>query len=100
MGEVGTMRRPTIGAVRGVVLPTVACSLVCGGAVLLLAATGVRGLDSPAAAAPGRTASRPATLPPPAAVAAPTPPEPAITQAPTATVWVVRLPTSRGSTVG
>jgi hypothetical protein len=94
------MRRPTIGAVRGVVLPTVACSLVCGGAVLLLAVTGVQGLDSPAAAAPGRPASRPAMLPPPAAVVVRTPPEPAITQAPTATVWVVRLPAPQGSAGG
>lgn len=91
------MRWPSVAAVRGVVLPTAACSVICGGAVLLLAVTGVRGLEAPAAAAPGRATSSQVPVPP-AAVAVPAPPEPAITQAPTATVWVVHLPASRRST--
>jgi hypothetical protein len=99
----GTMRNAISGGVRRVVLPTLACSLVCGGAVAVLAATGVRALDTPATAAPVRAAAGAAggmtdgdtALPPPGAVVVRTPPTPTITTAPTATVWVVRLTPGR-----
>ena len=93
----GTKRTPISGGVRGVVLPTLACSLACGGAVAALAVTGVRELDTPATAAPtasGREAASVRVVPP-AAVVVRTPPAPAITDAPTATVWVTRLPGGR-----
>ncbi len=85
------MRIPISSRVRGVVLPTLACSLVCGGAVAVLAATGVRALDTPATAAPGRVPEAVAAASPPQPVVVRTPPAPLITPAPTATVWVVHL---------
>jgi hypothetical protein len=72
--------------VRAVVVPTLACSLVCGGAVAALAAVGVRALSGSTAAPTAEPAS---PLRPPAAVVVRTPPPPPVTQAPTATVWVV-----------
>lgn len=87
------MRHPISAAVRKVVLPTFACSLVCGGAVLALATTGVHALESPAALEhPAGPLDLPPGLPPPAAVVVRTPPAPAVTDAPTAVEWVVRLP--------
>jgi hypothetical protein len=81
--------------VRGVVLPTLACSLACGGAVAALAATGVRELNTPATAAPAASAPRGAAVAPPAPVVVRTPPAPAITDAPIAPVYVVRLTAGR-----
>jgi hypothetical protein len=86
------MRIPISGGIRGVVLPTLACSLVCGGAVAVLAATGVRALDTPATAAPARGPAAAVASPPRPVVVRPSP-APSITPAPTATVWVVHLPT-------
>jgi hypothetical protein len=80
------MRNPISAGVRALVVPTLACSLVCGGAVAALAAVGVRTLAG-ASAAP---AARPEPIAgPPAVVVVRTPPPPPVTQAPTAAVWVV-----------
>jgi hypothetical protein len=80
------MRKPISAGIRAVVVPALACSLVCGGAVAALAAVGVRALSDTSAA----PAARPGAIPPPpAAVVVRTPPPPPITQAPTAAVWVV-----------
>jgi hypothetical protein len=89
------MRNPITGGFRGVLLPTLACSLACGGAVVALAVTGVRELGASAAASAPPAAGRSA-VPPPAAVVVRTPPAPMITDAPTATVWVVRPPVGQG----
>jgi hypothetical protein len=93
------MRNPISGAVRGVILPTLVCSLACGGAVAALAVTGVRELHTPATAVPAGPAG-PAVnrivVPPPPAVVVRTPPVPAISDAPTASVWVVSLPADHG----
>jgi hypothetical protein len=80
------MRNPTSAGARAVVIPALACSLVCGGAVAALAAVGVRslaGTTAAPAAQPGPIARAPA------AVVVRTPPPPPVTQAPTAAVWVV-----------
>ncbi len=74
--------------VRGVALPTALCSLVCGGSVLMIALAGVLGLQAPAA----RPAPPAAVLSPAPVAAAPVPPPPPVTDAPTATDWVVQLP--------
>lgn len=74
--------------VRGVALPTVLCSLVCGGSVLAMALAALLALDGPAV----RPAHAPAVLPPARVVAAPVPGPPPVTEAPTATDWVVQLP--------
>lgn len=80
------MRNPISAGVRALVVPALACSLVCGGAVAALAAVGVRTLTG-ASAAP---AAQPGPLPrPPGVVVVRTPPPPPVTQAPTAAVWVV-----------
>ena len=80
-------RRPE--GVRGVALPTLACSLVCGASVVVMALAAVVGLEgSRAHAAPA-----PTLLPPARVVVAPAPAPPAPTDAPTATDWVVQLPT-------
>ena len=81
------MRKPISAGVRALVVPTLACSLVCGAAVAALGAVGIRALAgtsaAPAAAQPGPIP------PPPAAVVVRTPPPPPVTQAPTAPVWVI-----------
>ena len=74
--------------VQGVALPTVLCSLVCGGSVLLMALAGVLGVQGPVP----RPAPAPAVLSPARVVAAPVPAPPPVTAAPTATDWVVQLP--------
>jgi hypothetical protein len=82
------MRKPMSAGVRAFVVPALACSLVCGGAVTALAAVGVRALSgtgAPPAAQPWLVPS------PPAAVVVRTPPPPPVTQAPTAPVWVVHF---------
>jgi hypothetical protein len=89
------MRNPISGGVRGVVLPTLACSLACGGAVAVLALAGARELRTPATAAPVLPAVPPAAIPPPASVVVRTPPAPVITDAPTATVWVMHVAAER-----
>ena len=81
------MRDSRPGRSRGIALPTVLCSLICGGAVAVLAVTGLLGLDG-AAAAP---APAPAVLPP-AEVVVRVPPAPAVTAAPTAPEWTATLP--------
>jgi hypothetical protein len=74
--------------VRGVALPTLACSLVCGASVVVMALAAVVGLEGSRAHA----APVPALLPP-ARVAVAPPPAPLVpTDAPTATDWVVQLP--------
>jgi hypothetical protein len=85
----------SVGA-RAVLVPALACSLIGGGAVLALAAFGVRALaaDTTAAGpAAGSTAAREArVLQPPAPVVVRTPSSqsgPAVTTAPTAAVWTV-----------
>ncbi len=72
---------------RGIALPTVLCSLVCGGAVAVMALTGLLALDG-AAAAP---APAPAVLPP-AAVVVRAPAAAPVTAAPTAPEWTATLP--------
>jgi hypothetical protein len=80
------MRKPLSAGVRALVVPTLACSLVCGGAVAALAAVGVRALAGTSAA----PAAQPGPIPPPpVAVVVRTPPPPPVTQAPTAPVWVI-----------
>jgi hypothetical protein len=82
------MRNPMSAGVRALVVPALACSLVCGGAVAALGAVGVRALSVTGAA----PAARPGPVPaPPTAVVVRTPPPPPVTQAPTAPVWVVRF---------
>jgi hypothetical protein len=75
------------GRSRGIALPTLLCSLICGGAVAVLALTGLLAVDG-AAAAP---APAPTVLPP-AAVVVRVPPAPAVTAAPTAPEWIATLP--------
>ncbi len=72
---------------RGIALPTLLCSLICGGAVAVLALTGLLALDG-AAAAPAPAA----TVLPPAAVVVRVPPAPAVTAAPTAAEWAATVP--------
>jgi hypothetical protein len=82
------MRNPVSAGVRALVVPALACSLVCGGAVAALGAVGVGALSVTGAAPAG-----PGPVPaPPAAVVVRTPPPPPVTQAPTAPVWVVGAP--------
>ena len=78
------------GRSRGIALPTLLCSLIAGGAVALLALTGLLGLEG-AAAAP---VTAPAVLPP-AEVVVRAPAEPAVTAAPTAPEWTATLPGGR-----
>ena len=74
--------------VRGVALPTLACSLVCGASVVAMALAALVGLEGS-----GAHASRVPALLPPARVAVAPPPAPLEpTDAPTATDWAVRLP--------
>ncbi len=84
----GNDAQPMSAGVRALVVPALACSLVCGGAVAALAAVGVRALS-------GNAASLPPSPGPPRrrrrAVVVRTPPAPPVTQAPTAPVWVVPL---------
>ena len=75
------------GRSRGIALPTLLCSLICGGAVTVLAMAGLLNLDG-AAAAP---APAPRVLPP-AEVVVRVPPAPAVTAAPTAPEWSATLP--------
>ena len=77
--------RPRAG--RGIALPTLLCSLICGGAVAVLALTGLLALDG-AAAAPAPAA----TVLPPAAVVVRVPPAPAVTAAPTGAEWAATVP--------
>ncbi|HVN10521.1 MAG TPA: hypothetical protein VMT69_00375 [Kineosporiaceae bacterium] len=72
------------------VLPSLACALVYGGAVALMAASAVHALEPPAVA--GQPATILDLLPPPAAVVVRTRPTPVVTEAPTAREWVVQLP--------
>ena len=76
---------------RGIALPTLLCSLVCGGAVAVMALTGLLALDG-AAAAPAPAAG---VLPPAEVVlrvpAVPIPGAP-VTAAPTAPEWTATLP--------
>jgi hypothetical protein len=74
--------------VRGVALPTVRCSLACGGSMLAMALAGILGPSGPAA----YPAPAPAVLSPARVTPAPVPAPPPVTDAPTATEWVVRLP--------
>jgi hypothetical protein len=83
------MRIPLARAIRGIALPTVLCSLVGGGAVAVMAVTGLLALDG-AAAAPLPAAA----VPPPAAVEVRLAAEPSVTVAPTAQDWAVTLPGS------
>jgi hypothetical protein len=78
------------GRSRGIALPTLLCSLICGGAVAVLALTGLVALDG-AAAAPAPAA----TVLPPAAVVVRVPPSPRVTPAPTAREWTAALPPAR-----
>jgi hypothetical protein len=81
------MRNLIPAGVRAVVVPTLACSLVCGGAV---AALGILGVRAAAGATTGPVAGPAApALRPPAAVVVRTPPPPPVTMAPTGKVWVV-----------
>jgi hypothetical protein len=81
------MRNLMPAGVRAVVVPTLACALVCGGAVAAMAAVGVHAFSAGTSAAP---AVEPGLVPrPPAAVVVRTPPPPPVTQAPTAAVWAV-----------
>jgi hypothetical protein len=80
------MRDSRPGRSRGIALPTLLCSLICGGAVAVMALTGLLAVDG-ATAAP---APAPTVLPP-AAVVVRLPPAPAVTPAPTAPEWRARL---------
>ncbi len=84
------MRDSRPGRSRGIALPTLLCSLICGGAVAVLALTGLLDLEG-AAAAP---AAPPAVVPP-AEVVVRIPPAPAVTAAPTAPEWTATLPPAR-----
>jgi hypothetical protein len=81
------MRNLIPAGVRAVVVPTLACSLVCGGAVAALGILGVRA-GAGATAGPVAGPAAPA-LRPPATVVVRTPPPPPVTVAPTGKVWVV-----------
>ncbi len=85
------MRHPHLRGLRGIALPTVLCSLVCGGAVAVMALIGLLALDG-ASAAPVPVP----TVVPPAAVVVRTPPPPAVTAAPTAPEWTATLPPAGG----
>jgi len=80
------MRDSRPGGSRGIALPTLLCSLICGGAVAVLALAGLLNSDG-AAAAP---VPAPAVLPP-AEVVVRIPPAPAVTPAPTALEWTATL---------
>jgi hypothetical protein len=82
-----TMRDYFSAGVRAVVVPALACSLVCGGVIVALAALGVRAFADSGAVPAGGPAGPP--LGPPAAVVVRNPPPPPVTTAPTATVWTV-----------
>ena len=85
------MRNLIPAGVRAVVVPTLACSLVCGGAVAALGILGVRaaaGATGGPVAGPVAGPAAPA-LSPPATVVVRTPPPPPVTVAPTGKVWVV-----------
>ena len=83
------MRDSRPGRSRGIALPTVLCSLVCGGAMAVLAVTGLLPTDGAAA-----TPAPAPTVLPPAAVAVRVPPAPTVTAAPTAQEWTTMLPPS------
>jgi hypothetical protein len=91
------MPHPVNTAVRAVALPTLACALVCGGALVAIAATAVHAIEAPASArhSAGMLDLLPA-IPPPAAVVLRTPPVPQVTDAPTAREWVVPFPAGSG----
>jgi|tagenome__1003787_1003787.scaffolds.fasta_scaffold17609361_1 hypothetical protein len=85
------MRNSRSRAPGGIALPTLLCSLVCGGAVAVMALTGLLALDA-AAAAP---APAPGVLPPAEVVVRmPSAPVTAakVTAAPTAPEWTATLP--------
>jgi hypothetical protein len=83
--------------VRSVLVPTLACSLVCGGAVVAFAVAGTRALTAPSATATGEAAAGASTpLAPPAVVVVRVPAPPPVTVAPTAPEWVVRLSVAGG----
>jgi hypothetical protein len=84
------MRDSRPGRSRGIALPTLLCSLVCGAAVAVLALTGLLNLEG-AAAAP---VAAPSVIPP-AEVVVRLPPAPAVTPAPTAPEWTATLPAAR-----
>jgi hypothetical protein len=71
---------------RGIALPTLLCSLICGAAVAVLALTGLLTADDAAA-----TPAPAATVLPPAAVVVRVPPAPTPTPAPTAREWTTAL---------
>jgi hypothetical protein len=73
--------------VRGVVLPTLLCSLVCGGCVLAMALVAVLALGGP----PVRPVTAPAVPAPAPVAAAPVPPPPPVTEAPTGQTFTVQL---------
>jgi hypothetical protein len=75
---------------RGIALPTLLCSLICGGAVAVLALAGLLAVDGAAA-----TPAPAATVLPPAAVVVRVPPAPTVTPAPTAQEWTVTLASAR-----
>jgi hypothetical protein len=81
------MRESRPGRSRGIALPTLLCSLIGGGAVAVLALTGLLAFDG-AAASP---APAPRVLPP-AAVVVRVPPAPTVTAAPTGQEWTATLP--------
>jgi hypothetical protein len=84
------MRDSRPGRSRGIALPTLLCSLICGGAVAVMAMTGmlaVGGASSTPVPAP--------TVLPPAAVAVRLPPAPAVTAAPTAREWTASVAPTR-----
>jgi hypothetical protein len=78
------------GPIRGIALPTLLCSLICGGAVAVMALTGLLAVHGAAA-----TPAPAATVLPPAAVVVRVPPTPTVTPAPTAREWIATLPSSR-----
>src|SRR5690348_9059491 len=82
-----TMSDSRPGTGRGIALPTLLCSLICGGAVAVLALAGLLAVDGAAA-----TPAPAATVLPPAAVVIRVPPAPAVTAAPTATEWAATVP--------
>jgi hypothetical protein len=74
--------------VRGVVLPTLLCSLVCAGCVLAMAFVAVLALGGPRV----RPVPAPAVPAPAPLAAAPVPPPPPVTEAPTGQTFTVQLP--------